>query len=303
MTGIKTVRAYYRGKLREFKAYDPQGNLIFEKSAASVGMLSANAYEYDAQGKPTRTLNCVIMDGTLAANELIYSHDSIFYWQATYAASMRAGADAAFSEANLACTMEGFPNSREELLSHRPLLANLKGERVQCRVQQLNAQGNPVSDIGYDEKGVARFWETSTYDAQGHCIRTTERQSGVTENESFDDVMEYDADGNEIKKLNLLVYGPSLIDTQMVVTSEYVDGRIVKRSSQSMFVSKVETFEYDAQHHLVRENWFEGGVWTPSRYYLYTRDAAGLPLEEKPYVLKSGTPTLLGVSTWEYERW
>jgi hypothetical protein len=301
MTGIKTVQAYYKDKLREFKAYDAKGNCIFEKSSPSAGTLLMNVYEYDAKGKPKRTLNCAIVQGTLQVNELKYFPTKIEYWQPPYTVPHPAP-DPAMTKANLTCSMTGFPNTPEELLSHPPLKAIVDSKRFKYQEDKLNAAGQPLTATGYDQKGQAVSWETSTYDAQGHCVRI-KSQLGSSADDYSEYLMEYDADGNETKKVSLSVYGKR-VDTLHVVKSEYVDQCLVKRSSYSPGVlSKVETFQYDRQNQLIREDHFANKSTTPTRYYLYTRDPKGLPLKEEAYDMKTGTPALHSVTRWEYVRW
>ncbi len=303
MKGVHIERGFYEDQLRTFKTYDKQGHCTFSKRAPSVGMLQLQAVEYDEAGKPKREWTIVFLNGSMNITEIRYFKTKTETWAPSDPSAINR--DPAFLRANLACTLEGFPNSYEELLQHPPIKAALNGNMYMQLEELLNAQGKPVKAIGYTAKEVPWSLLTYDYDANDRLMRKHD-QMGSDTTSYTDHVYKYDANGNEIESVTLMAnYGR--FDTLFIEECAYLENRLVLRNKYQMgklgnHLSK-ETFAYDKQGQLKLEELFRDGSETPLRRYFYAYDAQGRKVREEAFKKIDGEYVTNGVSKWEFEMW
>jgi YD repeat-containing protein len=296
-----TARGYSETQqLEELKTFDVQGHLTFRKWCLTDTHFEMHAWELDAKGKPTMEWEVLWRTDVVFVKELRYFQDRIESWEPMQ--ESRLSADPKFAEAIQQFKRDGLPNTSTELLGYPAIRKILDGPMYCSELNELNAQGLPLTTTYFDVSGEIMGEEISEYDAQGRCTSFIE-EFKEPEAERLVTKLKYNAQGKVSQFVE--VEDGDEIDTMMVAIYSYQDTLLTERLDRLYgFEGKnwtKTTLTYDQKHRLIRDEITDSKVKGPVSYKTFSYDSRGRIAKEEWFRRDDNVLQKVWSVNWIYE--
>jgi uncharacterized protein RhaS with RHS repeats len=238
---VKVQRTYNNGEISAVRHYDREGRLIFWKYVGLLDALCITTVRYSSDS--VCRLECTLQDGTLQVIEKYETPNAHTQRIATYKGLVNSIIKD-YSELNLACSMNGFPKTREAWYEHAPLKARLASPTFMMFEDKLAPNGDVLEQNEYEETGMKVGVTKYKYDEYG-CLQQTIRTIRGIENETKTNFT-YDNQNNLIQKLVLSIRRMK-VDTNEIETWTYEGTQVFKRELRMGSQLESEEFSYNTE--------------------------------------------------------
>ncbi|MEY3442047.1 MAG: hypothetical protein RLZZ519_328 [Bacteroidota bacterium] len=295
-SGVKVERTYDNGKVSAVRHFDQEGRLIFWKYNGIFDALFITTIRYT--GDSICMLECTVQAGTLQVIEKYETPIARTQRSATYKGVVTSILPE-YAAANMACSVNGYPKTREAWHEHAPLMARLAAPTFLMVEEMLAPNGDVLEMNEFDEKGTNVGGTKYKYDAQGYLQETKNTMLGF-ESETRTKYA-YDKENHLIQEL-VLFNGRGKWDTVRIETWIYQGANIAKRELRLGSQRESEEFSYDTDGKLTES--ILTSHKTPNATYCRQRyDAQEQLLTKELKTGESGSWKTTNTLKRDYEYW